>query len=63
MSIKLIFKEENEELFWKYWKEISEEASYHYFPTNLKTYNYGDKNDKSFVYLINNEPVAGIFTA
>jgi len=61
MSIKLVFKEENEELFWKYWNEMAKKASYRYFPTNLKTYNYGGKNDKSFVYLVNNQLAAGVF--
>ena len=61
MSVKIIYKEKDEELFWKYWDELTMDASYRYFSTNLKTYNYCGKNDKSFIYLVNNQPAAGVF--
>jgi len=69
MSQQILFKEQNEKLFFEKWQNIVEKinASPRYLPASLKNYLLISKNkslfhsDKSFIYLINNEPVAGVF--
>lgn len=69
MSVEIIFKEKEPELFWQYWQEVVDraEASYLYLPLTLKGRLIVSKDrnslvdDKSFVYLVDNKPVAGIF--
>jgi len=64
--IKLIFKKDNEELFWKYWEllALEKKASLLYLRLNVEYYLAYSQNiysDKSFVYLVDNKPVAGVF--
>jgi len=66
MSVKIIFKEENEELFWDEWNKFidSKSLSIRYSEINIKhilTFLYDLYGDKSFVYLENNEPLACVF--
>ncbi|MFA6551007.1 MAG: GNAT family N-acetyltransferase [Patescibacteria group bacterium] len=62
----ILFKEENEELFWRYWQKLTERESYRYFDLNIKTNIIISKNlslfhqDKSFIYLSGKEPIAGV---
>lgn len=69
MSIKLVFKEENEELFWKYWEDFisHEKKGPRYLRKNIEYRiavskgNYLLHSDKSFVYLRNNKVEACVF--
>lgn len=66
MSVKIIFKEENEELFWDQWNKLidARNLSHRYLAINLKhnlTFLENFHSDKSFVYLENNEPLACVF--
>lgn len=69
MSIKILYKNKNEELFWQYWQKmvVANHISPRYLKTNIETYLSVLKNDPcffedaSFVYLIDNKPVAGVF--
>ncbi|OGF24388.1 hypothetical protein A3H66_01715 [Candidatus Falkowbacteria bacterium RIFCSPLOWO2_02_FULL_45_21] len=66
MSIKIIFKEENEKLFWEKWNEYaaSQKSGPLYLKINLEynlSYFKNFYRDKSFVYLENNQPLACVF--
>lgn len=69
MSVKLIFKEQNEELFWEYWGQICSQtkASPRYLKKNISyRLDISKANsllsyDKSFIYCVNNKPEAGVF--
>ena len=69
MSERIIYKEKDEELFWQYWQKLidNKQAGYNYLKTFLEQSIAVLKGrhlfcgDKSFVYLLNNEPVAGAF--
>ena len=65
MSIDIIYKEQNEDLFWKYWNQITKKASYAYFQNTIKIYLLTLKNklmvDKRFIYLENKIPLAAVF--
>lgn len=69
MSINVIQKTKNEVLFWQYWQELitTNYISPRYLKTNIETYCLALKNDScfyedaSFVYIIDNKPVAGVF--
>jgi len=66
MSVKIIFKEENEELFWEQWDKFidGKNLSSRYLEINIKhllTFLEDLHGDKSFVYLENNEPLACVF--
>lgn len=66
MSVKIIFKEENEQLFWEQWNKFvdGKNLSSKYLKLNIE-YNLAFLenlySDKSFVYLENNEPLACVF--
>lgn len=63
MSIKIIYKAENEKLFWQKWDEYTKvrKSGPVYLKSNIE-YNLAFwenlRQDKSFVYLENNEPLA-----
>ncbi|MFA4941237.1 MAG: GNAT family N-acetyltransferase [Patescibacteria group bacterium] len=65
MSIKIIFKEENEKLFWEQWNKFvsDKNLSIRYTEINVKHFlSFLDLyKDRSFVYLENNEPMACAF--
>lgn len=69
MSERIIFKEENEKDFWRYWQDYAREkrVSPRYLKTTLKyrlAISAGDSllhSDKSFVYLANQEVKGCIF--
>lgn len=69
MSTRTIFKEENEKDFWIYWQDCvrKKRVSPRYFRTALEyrlAISAGESllhSDKSFVYLLNSEPVACVF--
>lgn len=62
----IIFKEDNEKLFWSYWQKLAAKESYRYLPLNIATNIIISKSlslfhkDKSFVYLSDKNPVAGV---
>jgi len=69
MSVKIVFKEENEEIFWDFWQKYLARinVSSRYLRITLeqnikfsqaKSLLY---RDKSFVYVVNNEPMACVF--
>lgn len=66
MSVKVIFKEKEPELFWQYWQKFvfEHKASPRYLKTSIE-YNLAYAKDiyldKSFVYVANNQPLACIF--
>src|SRR3989338_9682840 len=69
MSVDIIFKEEDEEKFWQWWEQLVGEikASTRYLKTTLAAWHIISKDlslyhgDKSFVYEVNGQPVAGVF--
>jgi len=69
MSATFIFKEQNSELFWKYWEEFVTVHSAHpaYLKLNIEWQLSISQNrglfveDKSFVYLVDNKPKACVF--
>lgn len=68
-NVKILYKEENEELFWDSWVKIvkSEQATFKYLKENINTYLSISTSrnflvqDKSFVYIVDNEPRAIAF--
>jgi len=63
---KIIFKQDNEEAFWQSWQKLvlDRKASLLYLKLNLEYYLAYSKNiylDKSFIYLVNNQLLAGVF--
>ena len=67
MSDKIIFREKNEKLFWRYWEKLNKQASYRYLSLSLDAYLTISKNrsllygDKSFIYYKDDKPLAGVF--
>lgn len=65
MSVEIVYKSENELLFWKYWDEVVKNESWAYFPNNIKIYSIICRDkiiaDKSFVYLVNDVPLAAAY--
>ena len=69
MSIRTLFKEEDNALFWKYWEELVNynQMGPKYLPLSLESRIMSSKfksllhSDKSFVYLENDRPMAGVF--
>lgn len=69
MRENIIFKEENEKLFFQYWSTMVEvcKVGPRYLPLNLEVnlalarYRSVLIADKSFIYMKNNNPVAGVF--
>ncbi len=69
MANKLLFKEQNESLFWQYWQKVLEVtgAGPRYSPISLKSWILIAKSqgvfhaDKSFIYLQNSQPVAAVY--
>ncbi len=65
MSVEIVYKDENEELFWKYWHQVVKNESWVYFPNNIKIYSIISRNifkaDKSFIYLVNKVPLAVVY--
>lgn len=69
MSVKIIFKEQDQDLYWKYWQDLinKKRASYRYLKTYIEQSVLMSKDkefwhaDKSFIYLVNNQPIACIF--
>ena len=66
---KLLFKEENEPLFWQYWQKVMAAAAAgpRYSPISLKHWNFiakGEKTllaDKSFIFFHNGHPAAAVY--
>jgi hypothetical protein len=67
MSHNILFRKDNENLFLKLWTKMIKNASYRYLPLSLEAYILISKSknllykDKSFIFILNNKPVAGVF--
>lgn len=67
MSNNILFKEKDEKLFWKNWREFTTNKNFapRYLESTIKYYlSFIEDSiifDKSFVYLTDNKPVAGVF--
>lgn len=69
MSVQIIFKDQNEKMFWKYWEYclLHKRAGPRYLKENIKLSLIVSKSnsllyrDKSFIYLVDNEPKACVF--
>jgi hypothetical protein len=62
----IIFKEDNEKLFWSYWRKLINKESYGYLSLNIETNIIISKSlslfhkDKSFICLSDKNPAAGV---
>ncbi len=65
MSVEIIFKEKNPDLFWEFWEKVNKKAGMRYLDSALKEeIEFCSNNlvaDKSFVYVVDKEPLAGVF--
>jgi hypothetical protein len=66
MSVKIIFKDKNEKLFWEHWNKFFNGKDFgpRYLEINIKHYLTFLENiysDESFVYVVDNEPMACVF--
>lgn len=69
MSVNIVYRNQDEKLFWQYWQELFKQtqAPTRYLPVSLKTWLITSKAsglfqaDQSFIYVVNNQPLAGVF--